>query len=248
MLMLRNCKYFWLLAMLALLCIPPFISQAQTPKVREKFFGEIASVPFRIHPRFRGIIAHWMIQEGGGTKVRNGLGRGRDTNNATLINMDSSTSWVVGPFGRALDFDGVDQRLDIDLSGKGIHGTNARTISLWFNADVFPTDASDRMFVLSSRGLANGDQLFIAAEDNGVSVGFTGARLIFDKNNLNTNEWYHFVLVVPLNSDTDGVTGYINGALTTPIYEAGSNQTISTFNDGDEGIGGRGGATPSSFF
>jgi len=241
------CKYFWLLIVL-LLCISPFTSQAQVPKVREPSFGQVASVAFRQSRRLHGIVAHWMIFEGGGTKVRNGLGRGIDTNNATLINMNASTSWVVGPFGWALDFDGVDQRLDIDLSDKFVHGTNPRTISLWFNADVFPTDPSDRMFVLSSRGTVDGDQLFIAAEDNGVSVGFTGARLIFDKNNLNTNEWYNFVLVVPVNSDTDGVTGYVNGALTTPIYESGSNQTINTFDNGAEAIGGVGGGTPSSFF
>jgi len=218
------------------------------PKVIEPSFGEMCNVPFRAHPRYQGILSHWMMKEGGGTKVRNGLGRGIDANDATLINMNPSTAWVVGAFGKALDFDGVDQRLDIDLSGKFIDGTAARSFSFWFNADVFPTDASDFMFCQAGRGTVNGDQLFIAVEDGGVSVGFTGARLIFDKNNLNIREWNHFTLVVPLDSDTDGVTGYVNGVRKTPTYEAGSNQTINTFDNGDEAIAGKGGGTPANFF
>ena len=119
---------------------------------------------------------------------------------------------------------------------------------MWLNADVFPTDGSDAMFTQAARGTVNGDQLVIFAEDNGVSVGFTGARLIFDKGNLNIREWNHFTLVVPLNSDTDGVTGYVNGVRKTPTYEAGSNQTINTFDNGDEAIGAVGGGTPQLFF
>ena len=95
------------------------------PKLVKPSFGQIASVAYRQHPRYRGMVGHWIMAEGGGTKVRDISGFGND---GTMTNMEPGTDWVIGQFGRALDFDGVDDYVAL----AGFTATYAAyTISAW---------------------------------------------------------------------------------------------------------------------
>ena len=89
-------------------------------------FGEIASTVYRQHSRYRGVVEHWIIGEGGGTKVRDISGFGND---GTLTDMDPATDWVLGQFGYVLDLDGSNDCILADKTG--ITGSQNRTINLW---------------------------------------------------------------------------------------------------------------------
>lgn len=56
----------------------------------------------------RGLVAHWSLDEGTSTIAHDFSGNGR---NGNLTNMDATTDWVTGKKGKALDFDGVDDRV-----------------------------------------------------------------------------------------------------------------------------------------
>ncbi len=53
------------------------------------------------------------------------------SNSGTLTNMDQLAAWMPGKFGNALQFDGTDDYVLV-TGYKGILGTSARSVSLWF--------------------------------------------------------------------------------------------------------------------
>lgn len=75
-----------------------------------------------------GLVAHWKFDEssGAGTAVDNAGG-----NNGTLINMDPATDWVAGKVGNALDFDGMNDSVDISNVDLSAIAPNAGTVCAW---------------------------------------------------------------------------------------------------------------------
>jgi len=75
------------------------------------------------------LVALWHFDEGSGaTTAYDSSGSG---NHGTLTNMDTTTCWVLGNFGNALNFDGVNDYVDIpDLSITGDF-----SIEFWVNLD-----------------------------------------------------------------------------------------------------------------
>ena len=57
-----------------------------------------------------GPIAEWRFDENSGTTVHDESGNGND---GTMTNMDAGTDWVDGKYGKALDFDGSDDYVDV---------------------------------------------------------------------------------------------------------------------------------------
>ena len=75
----------------------------------------------------KGLVAHWTSDEGQGTTANDASGRGR---HATL----HGPAWAQGRVGRALQFDGRDDYVDVgrfDVSGSAI------TLAVWIKADRF---------------------------------------------------------------------------------------------------------------
>lgn len=85
--------YFFLIVLL-LVMSPSYMAYA--PKVTKPTFGEIYSSQYKQHPRYRGIVGHWIMAEGGGTKVRDISGFGND---GTFTNMVPASDWIHGQFG-----------------------------------------------------------------------------------------------------------------------------------------------------
>jgi hypothetical protein len=86
----------------------------------------------------RGLVAHWSLDEGTSTIAHDFSGNGH---NGNLTNMDATTDWVTGKKGKALDFDGVDDRV---LFPSLTNAFGDFTACVWFNA--LPTnDGHERL-------------------------------------------------------------------------------------------------------
>jgi N-acetylglucosamine-6-sulfatase len=172
-----------------------------------------------------GLVGYWKMDEsswnGTANEVQDSSG---NLKHGTARNGAQVTT---GKFGNGGSFDGVNDAVVLNAAlDASVYGTNARSIAVWFKANSFDTGTGDILFNLANGG--TGQYLSLGAEDNGVSAIFNGNRLIFDKNNLSTGVWYHFVLVIPANARSNQVIGYINGVSKTPVTEAGSAVTINS--------------------
>ena len=76
-----------------------------------------------------GLVAYWSFDEGSGTTAQDVIG----SNNGTL---NGDPSWVDGISGKALDFDGSGDYVDVPNS-PDLNPTDAITITTWFKADPF---------------------------------------------------------------------------------------------------------------
>jgi hypothetical protein len=84
-------------------------------------------------PNNLGLVGYWSFEDGKLTKATDFSGKG---NTGTLTNMDSATDWVSGKAGKALDYDGADDYLQISESAT-VSPTAAITVSQW----IYPTAA-----------------------------------------------------------------------------------------------------------
>lgn len=89
------------------------------------------------------LCGEWSFEEGVGTTVHDASNNAYD---GTLNNM-SSTSWVDGnigngEFGKALEFDGTDDYVEILSDGTGKFDYQSFTIAAWFKSDTDPDTAS----------------------------------------------------------------------------------------------------------
>ena len=85
-------------------------------------------MPDRYASLKQGLVGAWIPSiSGSGLLLPDLSGRG---NNGQLTNMDAS-DWVSSQYGRALDFDGVDDRIAVGTSSD--FATNSQTISAWIN-------------------------------------------------------------------------------------------------------------------
>ena len=75
-----------------------------------------------------GELGHWAFDEGSGTTVRDSSSKG---NNGTLVN---GPLWVDGKLGKALQFDGVDDYVQVPHNASLIPTTGKATVSVWINA------------------------------------------------------------------------------------------------------------------
>ena len=90
--------------------------------------GLRAAGGFRTHPRYRGCVAHWLMDEGGGLTAFDISG---NKNNGTLT---SGPTWTGGQFGPTLNLDGVDDYVDVG-NASPLQLTGAMTVSAWINLD-----------------------------------------------------------------------------------------------------------------
>jgi hypothetical protein len=82
-----------------------------------------------------GLVGLWHFDEGSGTTANDSSGNG---NTGTLTNMDTATCWVDGNFGKALNFDGVNDYVSVDDSTSLSSIENGGTWELWIkpNSDL----------------------------------------------------------------------------------------------------------------
>ena len=158
----------------------------------------------------------WLFDEGTGSYVNDSSG---NDNNGTIVGAD----WVAD----GLDFNGVSDRVDVGQIVGQITGANPRTIILPFAADVFGADTGE--CILTYTPGSSGAGWWVFAEDQAISIGFNGHRVITPKTDLSTGVQYTASLVVPGGAThTADVLIYIDGVNQSLSNEAGSSRVLNT--------------------
>lgn len=94
-------RFLFSLLLSLLICSPLIAQQMMKPSL-----GDLVGGNYRQHPRYRGVVGHWIMNESGGLTAYDISGNG---NHGTLTN---GPVWTQGQFGPALSFDGVDDYVD----------------------------------------------------------------------------------------------------------------------------------------
>jgi regulation of enolase protein 1 (concanavalin A-like superfamily) len=164
-----------------------------------------------------GELGHWAFDEGSGTTVRDSSAKG---NHGTLVN---GPLWVDGKLGKALQFDGVDDYVQVPHNASLIPTTGKATVSVWINAKRHTgPNGGTWQGILAKGGAPRLYNLYTHA--NGVihfSTGPSGAyNGTLSTGPVPLNEWLHVAVVVD-----NAHLYYLNGA---PAGVAGQGATVPT--------------------
>ena len=146
-----------------------------------------------------GLVGYWPMDEGGGLKAQDRSGQ---YNNGTLTSMDASTDWVSGKYGGALDFDGVNDY--VDVTSIGISGIASRTITGWVKIRAYGND--DGIWSMGIAGTAKDFSLELTATPGVIT--FNGWNRDFDFTiPSNVYGWHH----IAITYDGSYVRAYVDG-------------------------------------
>ena len=166
----------------------------------------------------------WLFDEGSGDVARDSSGNGL---HGDIV---GGAGWVDGVFGKALEFDGVDDDVTVS-SYMGVGGTNPRTVCLWFKGDA----AIEHSWVKWGVNVA-GQKYYVrahlAAPECYLRVEVNGGQC-YGVTNVCDNQWHHLAVVFPDGSDSvkDHLL-YVDGVLEGD--HLGTDQDMDTSNDTQE--------------
>jgi len=178
-----------------------------------------------------GLVGQWHMDEGNGNNVEDSSGNG---NHGTL----NGASWVNGVKEKALDFDGVDDYVDIGMAD---FQPQEYTFSLWFNATSIPV-LSDNSYILSKDTSGNYHDIKIHLYDGTASLLIDdGDNLAYElRVNINVSTWYYFVGTY----NGGDLKLYLDGELKDSITQPG----LSIVSSGNKYILGAQKNNPEDFF
>jgi len=190
-----------------------------------------------------GLVGYWPMNEGRGAEAGDFSGQ---ANHGTLTNMDPSTDWVPGKRGKALDFDGGNDFVDISYSALDFpSATSEITLSAWVktstvgDASIFgfrdSGSGSPVMdFQIGNDGIDNDNTGFVSfiVRDDG-SVGLTHFHSSTD---LRDGNWHHVVATIDSSKNMKIYVDGIQDGSGTHTMTAGI--TTDTKRIGDESING----------
>lgn len=156
----------------------------------------------------------WLFDEGNGQKARDYSGKSDD---GELMN---SPKWVAGKFGKALEFDGEDDYVEISLPDVFNDIPNKDfTISFWINVqDISGSDTVWTRILEARYDNSNYVQfdIQINAGELGINVVDAGIERTFIVDSpISPDTWYHVTGV--WDADEDRVGLYLNGVLQSKI-------------------------------
>ncbi|MCP3976661.1 MAG: hypothetical protein GY720_19415 [bacterium] len=160
-----------------------------------------------------GATVFWRLGESAGTTAVDEIGG----NDATYIGSPGlGATAVIASANTSVDFDGVDDRINITNSAEINQGGpyQTKTIELWFNAD----DVTNRQVLMEQGSIArglniylDGGRLYAGAYNTNNAGGDTPWGPIFVSTPVATDTIYHAVMVI--DQPTDTLSLYVNGAL-----------------------------------
>ncbi len=189
-------------------------------------------------------IAHWSLDEGEGLTAHNEI---INSIHGTLTNMDAATDWIVGKKGKGLDFDGVDDYVEIgdyDI-------LNQISVSAWFKRDSsnhydpiiskYAAATNNRSYAL---WVAADNILNFTVSDNGQSgVGYISV-VTSRVNPVSTGIWHHAVGTFHGDGNIkvyfDGeLSGSVYDSSVTSIYDSSRSVRIGNLESGERYMDGQ---------
>ena len=173
------------------------------------------------------IVGLWLFDEGNGQKARDISGK---TNDGALVN---DPKWVSGKFGKALEFDGKDDYVEMSLPDVFSDiPNNDFTISFWVNVQDISGSGTVWTRIMEARHDNSNYVQFDIQINNGelgINVIDAGAeRTIIVDSPISADTWYH--VTGTWDADEDSVKLYLDGVqqLTTGTVPAspGTQRTL----------------------
>jgi len=137
-------------------------------------------------------VANWTFDEGSGTILHDYSG---NNNNGTLVN---GPTWVAGISGTAVNFDGINDYVDIPNSATIDVGTEDFAISLWFKLDSMPSYVTNayELFGKYQPGygfyelqvMYTGNLMFAMGSNSGF-------KSVFTESQVTSGIWYNAVVM-----------------------------------------------------
>ena len=143
-------------------------------------------------------VGWWKMDEGEGDKAYDSSGNG---NTGTLTSMDPPNDWVDGKFGKALDFDGSNDRVSGGTTG---FSYSVGTISAWVNPSSTP--ASDQFVFMANRD-SNRIYLLRLATSGNFGLRLGSSSNVDTGKVLPTSSWSHVLITWNLGT----YYAYLNG-------------------------------------
>ncbi len=154
------------------------------------------------HNAMAGQLGYWAFDDGTGTTARDSSGK---SNNGRLV---GGPTWTTGKIGGALDFDGVDDYVEVAHNANLIPTTGKASVSVWINTKRHPGPSGAWQGILAKGGAPRLYNLYThESQTLHFSTGPSGAYIGSNSTGqVPLNEWVHVVAVV------DGAhVYYING-------------------------------------
>jgi hypothetical protein len=174
-------------------------------------------------------IAHWKLDDGTGTTAIDSEGG----HHGTLTN--GGPVWVAGQLGDALDFDGVDDYVDLtsDAELTDVFDGGA-TVMAWIYPRSWGESVNGRILDKSSQVSGDRDGWMIAVKGDSPSFqfaqGFTGTRGYWrtQTGSVALNEWVHVAVVYDASSVANDAEIYLNGVKQSSLVEITPTGSIAT--------------------
>jgi hypothetical protein len=183
-----------------------------------------------------GLVGHWKLDEGSGGTTADASGQAVT---GTLVN---GPVWTAGRAGNALQFDGVDDRVNLG-NPTHLRLTGAMTLSAWVWIDAFTNGR-----ILNKQG-AHGSRGWSLNIESGGYASFQIATsatsmVLVNGTALPTNQWVHLAgTYEPGMAMRLYVNGVLNASLTSGVpasqYDSGLNVTLGSRPDGTNLFDGR---------
>jgi len=146
------------------------------------------------------LVGYWRLDREFGSVV-DYSGEGND---GVTRNFDGDERAVGGVFGtRAFDFDGQDDYVRIENSGRDFSNTN-RAISFWAKAESWKSENIFNSEEFSISAGSDGNSMLFNGDPSGGNSGAKGFSF-----NPENGKWYHFVALVDQNNNVE--SAYLNG-------------------------------------
>ena len=180
-----------------------------------------------------GLVLHYTFDETSGTTAADSSGSG---NTGTLTNM-TGTEWTTGRIGGALNFDGTNDYVHA-IGYKGVTGTGARSVALWFKTTTtersapivwFGRDGWGTLFYLYLSDSSSSSDYHAIASYGGGSGNFTDKR-----GDWANGDWHHLAVTIPDNGTPQDAVLYVDGVGRTGW---GSNTLLNTWSQDDVFLG-----------